>query len=275
MGRRIVSAVFAKRLVPLPVRNALRQIYFGWVKWPKPVWRARGRGGFTLADTRYQLVDVARHPHDWWAWQARDGNYERDVMGFLASQIECGDVFFDIGVYIGVYSLVGATRVGDKGRVVSFEPDPVSQVTAQRNFEINKLQGRVRLVGAAVSDTSGPLLLNAADLGRSTSRGGTGTFEARTIALDEWCEESGIWPDVIKMDIEGGEGRALGEHARRAVEHARAVVLEVHENALLQQGRTVAEVLDWLRSTGKVTVELESRWAGNFNVAAVRGEPTA
>jgi hypothetical protein len=111
--------------------------------------------------------------------------------------------------------------------------------------------------------------LDAAHLGESTSREGSGSFEARCVRLDAWCEESGIWPDVIKMDIEGGEVLALGEHARRTVEHARAVVLEVHEDRLTEQGHDVQRMLDWLASTGKQLVALESRWTGNFNVAAV------
>jgi FkbM family methyltransferase len=258
-----------KYLIPLTIRNHLRLLYFGWVRWPKPLWRLRGRGGFDIAGHSFQFVDVARKPHDWWAWQARDGTYERGVLDFLAANLRAGDVFFDIGVYIGVYSLLGAAQVGASGRVISFEPDPLSQVVAHRNLMLNGLLPRVRLVAAAVSDHDGPILLDAVDLGESTSREGSGSFEARCVRMDAWCRESGIWPDVIKMDIEGGEVRALGEHARQAVEHARAIVLEVHEDQLTEQGHDVQRMLDWLVSTGKLVVALESRWTGNFNVAAV------
>ncbi len=48
-----------------------------------------------------------------------------------------GDVVFDIGSYVGLFTLRSAKKVGDAGRVYAFEPNPLAFPYLANNIEIN------------------------------------------------------------------------------------------------------------------------------------------
>jgi hypothetical protein len=54
---------------------------------------------------------------------AKNELYKSSLAKFLATVLQMDDCFIDIGSYIGYFSLLGATLVGDNGKVLSFEPE--------------------------------------------------------------------------------------------------------------------------------------------------------
>src|SRR5208283_4552591 len=48
---------------------------------------------------------------------------EQRVLSRLIGFLKPGDVVFDIGANVGLYTVLLAKTVGDKGRVLAFEPD--------------------------------------------------------------------------------------------------------------------------------------------------------
>lgn len=242
-----------------------RVVWATAIKWPMPLWRLRGRGSFELGGERLVFCDVARPPTDWWAWLARAGDYERPVIGFLLEAIRPGDVFFDVGAFNGMYSMLAARR---GAHVVAFEPDALAQQRVRRNFAANRVD--CELVPCAVGARAGVAHLAAAHAGRLSSHvGDHGEEQVRVITLDDFCRERGLWPDVLKMDVEGAELDALAG-APAVLARLRAAAVEVHGGDELPQGlmppRFAARVL-------------ERRW-GNVNVAytaaaADRPDPAA
>jgi FkbM family methyltransferase len=232
-----------------------------------PIWWAKGHGDFDISGQKLRFVDVAEPPHDWWARIAYRREYEVEVGQFLAEHLHPGDVFFDVGAYMGQYSLMAA-RLGAKA--FTFEPDPRSQSLCERNAGLNGLE--IVLVRAAVGDMAGTTTLTSAHLGRATSRpdGSSSGITVPVVTLDSFCEEHQVWPDVIKIDIEGGEVAALGDTATKTLEHARAIVIEVHEPDITARGGDPQVLLQRLGHNRR-RIDLESRWRGNYNVAFVRG----
>src|SRR5262249_20805847 len=53
------------------------------------------------------------------------GDYEQQVQDALAAHLRPGMVFYDIGANGGFFTLLGASLVGDRGRVVAYEPHPI------------------------------------------------------------------------------------------------------------------------------------------------------
>ena len=47
---------------------------------------------------------------------------ESGTCEWIKNDIGPGDVFFDIGANIGIYSILAANRVGKTGKVYAFEP---------------------------------------------------------------------------------------------------------------------------------------------------------
>ena len=54
------------------------------------------------------------------------GNWEPNISAWIASRLQRGDCFVDIGANIGHYSLLASNLVGDEGCVVAIEAAPFS-----------------------------------------------------------------------------------------------------------------------------------------------------
>ena len=75
---------------------------------------------------------------------------------YLASTLETGQVFLDIGANIGFYTLFAAQRVGPTGRVFSFEPDPMTFESLRKSVERNGFDW-AKCVNAALSNRAGEI----------------------------------------------------------------------------------------------------------------------
>ena len=61
-----------------------------------------------------------------------------------------GDVFYDVGANIGLYSVAAGALVRASGRVVALEPDPANCALLLKNLHLNSISGTV--VQVAVGD---------------------------------------------------------------------------------------------------------------------------
>lgn len=109
---------------------------------------------------------------------------------------------FDVGANVGFFSLLAA-RLG--GRVIAFEPLPRNAAVLRRHVEMN--DSDVTVEEAAIFDRSGLESFVEAD-SVSMGRLGEGTLFVRTTTIAEAASIHGV-PDLVKMDIEGGEVVAL------------------------------------------------------------------
>lgn len=137
------------------------------------------------------------------------GSYEYEKQRLFVQYILPGDLVLDVGAHVGFYTLLASTLVGKKGTVIAFEPLPDNLVYLRKHLRLNQNKN-VRIVEAAVSDTDGKAWFKK---GASSSRGAvslSGDVEVSTISLDGLVSRGMIRnPSLIKMDIEGGEYRAL------------------------------------------------------------------
>jgi FkbM family methyltransferase len=136
---------------------------------------------------------------------------------FTRHWLKPGDIFFDIGANIGLFTLIAARQVGSTGHVYAFEPSQREAALLQRNLNLNHLTN-VTIVSGAVGDKSG-----IAQLGISTD-GGTNSLRknphpqqqinswqsVQVITLDEFIAANNIQRvDLMKIDVEGGEVNVL------------------------------------------------------------------
>jgi FkbM family methyltransferase len=162
-----------------------------------------------LAGRRW-IVGSATHG----AWL---GTYEHAKQRLFARSIRSGDTVFDLGANVGFYTLIAAIRTGKRGKVFAFEPLPRNLDLLRRHLLHNHI-ANVEVIDAAVSDSSGLAAFESFDSPAVGRIGPSGTLQVRTVVLDELTSTGGLpTPDVIKIDIEGGELRAL-EGSRRILE---------------------------------------------------------
>src|SRR5262249_12364051 len=139
---------------------------------------------------------------------------------YLASTLEEGQVFLDIGANIGFYSLFAARRVGPSGRVFSFEPDPMTFESLDRSVRRNGFGWLTRL-NLALSDREGEVPFFTVSDGsahslvpEAPSRAGrySGQVPVRVTRLDDLAREGGLdvpGVDLLKIDVEGEEPRTV------------------------------------------------------------------
>lgn len=168
-----------------------------------------------LAGKRW-IVGSATHG----AWL---GTYEHEKQRLFARSIQPGMVVFDLGANVGFYTLLAAVKAGERGRVYAFEPLPRNLEFLRLHLDYNRVRN-VEVIDAAVSDLSG---LAAFEEQAHPSMGRlepAGCVQIRTVTMDNMVFEKGLsLPDVIKIDIEGGERRAL-EGARRMLEQRHPLI---------------------------------------------------
>jgi FkbM family methyltransferase len=185
--------------------------------------------GGVLQGARFQL-DL-RSEKDYWL-----GTYELELQAAVRDWVKPGMTAYDVGANIGYITVMLAQAVGAAGRVFSFEALPANVERLRSNVALNPL-ANVTAIHAAVVALPSPVkfLLHASHgMGKATGSAGrdesySGTIEVPGITLDHFVYEQGYPPpDVIKMDIEGGETLALPGAARTLRKARPLIFLELH-----------------------------------------------
>jgi FkbM family methyltransferase len=173
--------------------------------------------------------------------------------------IPVGGTCIDVGANIGIFTLPFAQRVGSRGSVYAFEPDPSNLKRLAANSALNGLEDIVRCRQAAVSNTSGQVSFYRSD---SKHSGWGSVVEFKDIAvehntvpaitLDEFLlSEKMSTVDLLKVDVEAHEPELL-EGARRslAAKAFRVILIECNGVRLSQRGKTLGDLLDPILGAG-------------------------
>ncbi len=169
--------------------------------------------------------------HGYWL-----GTFELEKQLEFAAALRPGFIVFDIGAHVGFYTLLASILVEDEGGVFSFEPFPRNLGYLREHVKINR-RDNVRIFDAAVGGAGGRALFKQGqDSSRSTGYVcAHGDLHVQVVALDEMFMQGQLpAPNVIKMDIEGGEVEAL-EGAKQILRSARPVIFLATHGAEIKQ----------------------------------------
>jgi len=120
-----------------------------------------------------------------------------------------GMTFVDVGAHIGLLTLAGARAVGPRGRVVAFEPTPVTFDLLIRALAISGLGDRVEAQRLACGARPERRAFHVATvLGHSSllepAPAGSDRIEIDVVRLD-YVLPTGARVDAVKIDVEGAE----------------------------------------------------------------------
>jgi FkbM family methyltransferase len=164
------------------------------------------------------------------------GMYEQEKHAAIRAFLKKGDVFIDVGVNKGDFSLVAADIVGDNGRVLAFEPEPDNCKWIRKSIYANEYRN-VDLYEMALSNKEGSARLFIGKKSGyhsliSTKQHLAGEFiEVATERLDGFLGRIG-WDrpvNMIKIDVEGAEMAVL-EGASELLKSSRrlTILLDIH-----------------------------------------------
>ena len=173
---------------------------------------------------------VGSHTHGCWL-----GTYERTKIREFERSLNDGDVVYDVGANVGVYSLVAARQVGRSGAVFAFEPLPRNLAFLRQHIALNSVEN-VTIVDAAVGSKSGSAAFEVAAhpaMGRLSHEG---IQRVDVVVLDELVTARKIPPpSIMKIDVEGGEVEVLKGAEKTLTARHPVIFLATHGRSIHEQ----------------------------------------
>lgn len=201
----------------------------------------------------FLYVNAADHIQQTIFWY---GYYEKDVSQLWQRLVLPGSHIIDIGANMGYFSVLAGAKA-TAGRVISFEPVLSFRHHLQRNLTLNNLSN-VLIVPYCVSDANGPTQLYLSDAGNTgmsslhppeNFSGYTETVQ--TIRLDDWLKDNYLPQiDLIKLDIEGSEKKALDGMRCTLARYKPMLLIEIINANLQKFGHSATAVYAALRHLG-------------------------
>ena len=157
-----------------------------------------------------------------------------------------GAVVYDIGANVGTMALGAALLVGDLGRVVAFEGDPENIARLREHRARNGLKNRLLVVHVAVWSRTAMDGIRFRR-GAPKSQGGVEADGIRpvlgsgelikvpAITLDDFVATGGPPPQLVKIDVEGGEYEVLRGGNKLFATERPLVIAEVHHQQATEQ----------------------------------------
>lgn len=171
---------------------------------------------------------------------------ENRLTKFFIKHVEDNAVFYDLGANCGYYSLL-IHKVAENSEVFAFEPDPHILKVLKKNK-----RKRIHIVKRVVTDNDGVIDFYST----AKHQGALSTIEPdifpegkvldykkirlKAITLDSFCRENNVFPNYIKIDVEGAEDKVLLGATNLLREHSPLIAMEIwirpftenHKNAL-------------------------------------------
>jgi FkbM family methyltransferase len=166
------------------------------------------------------------------------GNYSTESLEaqVFEKYLKPGARILDLGANIGFYTLLASSKVGTNGQVIAFEPSPQNFKLINLSLKANSFSN-VITVNSAVSDFVGKSFLHLSPYYNSEhslfnyhySSGHMDNSNQILIdvtTVDKILEDSFDYAvDLIKMDIEGSESKALAGMQRVLDENEHLVLI--------------------------------------------------
>jgi FkbM family methyltransferase len=162
-----------------------------------------------------------------------------------------GGVMFDLGANFGYYAITIASALQGDCQIYAFEPNPSTLQRFKRNVSLNDIRG-LHLMEMGLSDAPGYALVvetpahSGAAYLRQTSLSGIAVT-----TLDLFCQQNMIDRlDLIKMDVEGAELRALHGGIATFKRFRPGLLIELNPETFEREGYSVRDIVVFLEDLG-------------------------
>jgi FkbM family methyltransferase len=181
-----------------------------------------------------------------------------------------GQTVYDIGGDQGIYTLFFARKVGEQGRVITFEPNPISYEQILANVELNEFHHvEVRNIGLGEQKSKLSFVFPGFDPGRGSAdekikaqilrEKGTRVTEIEINALDDEITEAKLpKPGFAKIDVEGLEMSVLLGMKQTLLNHHPLLLIEIHGADVESKTQNIRQVVSYLLECGYNIHHVES-----------------
>lgn len=182
---------------------------------------------------------------------------ESEVRSYIDNYIEEGDVFFDVGANIGVFSIYAAKR-HENIICHCFEPEYSNLYLLKENIIENKLIDKVNIVSAAIGNFVGFSKLNIQDFTPASAAHTESKEEIKitdegyavvwaegimSVTIDYMCQQLKVVPNALKIDTDGNEDKVLeGAVETLCDKRLRSIVIEMPDEN--EKGQYCCQMLE-------------------------------
>lgn len=169
------------------------------------------------------------------------GEFQRGTRLVIERLLSPGGTFIDAGANIGMHTLAAARAIGQKGRIVAFEPVAASHDLLKKSAWMNGYCSTVETHQAAASNQAASEALPSSLFG-----------DVPLVRIDDIEKQDGK-VDVIKFDAASIELQALEGAAETIARNARIVlIVEFDVSRLRKVGQTTSEWLGRFERMGLI-----------------------
>lgn len=161
-----------------------------------------------------QVVFAEPDAAEFHALESYYGN-ELDFFEALEKRLRGGGVYYDIGSNVGEFLIPVAKIVGERGRVIGFEPHPGSYQLLIRNIDLNQLTNAT-VFKLGLSDSSREIQIFGTRGAATIVPRAANQNKSSPVAIievvrgDDLRRTAGLpVPKAVKIDVEGAEFAAL------------------------------------------------------------------
>jgi FkbM family methyltransferase len=196
----------------------------------------------------------------------RGRSWEPHVMQAISDHLRPGAVAVDVGAYIGTHTLLMSRLVGDRGRVLAFEPQLKIYQELLVNLDLNRItnvQAEMVALGAVTERITMSWARSVNEGSTSFGEGGN-RVELRTLDAYRLPTVS-----LIKIDVEGQEEHVLRGARDTILRHRPVLLVEVPGAEVTPPRADAARVLALLRAWGYTSHSLSG-----YDYLAVPARPS-
>ena len=141
--------------------------------------------------------------------------------------------FLDLGSFMGFYSCLIASKFRDDQNIYAIESNPKYVSYINKSIKLNNFLN-INVINKILSDREEELYVQNEKV-LSSSKNNKNLEKLKAITLDKLCKEKKIYPEVIKIDVHGAEGKVLSGSSQILEKYAKVIFLELHSSEYLKK----------------------------------------
>jgi len=197
---------------------------------------------------------------------------EKFIIESFVSKTRVGDVFYDIGGHVGLYTVLLSKVIGNNGKVFTFEPNKDNNEHLLENIKLNSLNN-VKAFKKALGEKTEVVKVFKGEDGGNFSLLNRHVVSSNSEMIeveigDEFIVKNNLpIPNIIKIDVEGYEYSVIkGLHNTLSDKRCRMLCCEIH-NTILPSGVDINLIKDTLNTMGFNKIDSFSRDEENHILA--------
>lgn len=183
------------------------------------------------------------------------GMYDFEDMCFLLHVIRAGEVFGDFGANAGVYSVLAGSAAA---KVLCVEPVPATFEKLRLNIALNAIDACASNSGLGVEEGVLRFTTGRGGLNRVATAMDDASIAVRVTTADSLATATGLFPLVIKLDVEGFELPVLKGARELLAQSVSALIVELNGSGQIY-GHTDNQVHQYLANAGFTPWRYEPR----------------